>query len=83
MCGIKGRVHGYPASHQPFSEDDLPRIDHLGSGGFGVYTNSQVQFAHALLTIIDLTDVGRQSISRHDGRYVYDFVAFRDGAARL
>lgn len=82
MCGIKGHVYGYSASHQPLSEDP-PRIDHLGSGGFGVYTNSQVQFAHALLTMIDLTDAGRQSISRRDGRYVYNFVVFRNGTARL
>lgn len=82
MYDIKGHVYGYSASHQLLREDQ-PRIDHLGSGGLGVYTNSQVQCAHALLTMIGLTDAGSQSISRRDGRYVYNFVVFRNGAARL
>lgn len=73
MCGIIGRAYKDCAPRQPLSKDNLSKIAHRGPDGAGVYTNEHVQFGHARLSIIDLTDAGRQPMSSVDGRYVVTY----------
>lgn len=73
MCGILGRVYKDPAPRQPLSEGDLTHLAHRGPDGSGVYTNAHVQFGHTRLSIIDLTDAGRQPMASRDGRHVVTY----------
>lgn len=51
----------------------MSRLAHRGPDGSGVYTNDHVQFGHTRLSIIDLTDAGRQPMVSQDGRYVVTY----------
>lgn len=73
MCGIVGHAYRNPAPRQPLSEEALSRIAHRGPDGSGVYTNDHVQFGHTRLSIIDLTDAGRQPMASQDGRHVVTY----------
>lgn len=73
MCGILGHIHRTPARSDPLAEGDLSRLAHRGPDGSGVYTNALVQFGHTRLSIIDLTDSGRQPMASQDGRYVVTY----------
>ena len=73
MCGILGLIHLAPGDRPSLSDDALERLAHRGPDGHGVYTDSHVQFGHARLSIIDLTQAARQPMATRDGRYVVTF----------
>lgn len=73
MCGIVGRAYKGAATRKPLSEEILNKLAHRGPDGLGVYTSDYVQFGHVRLSIIDLTDAGRQPMACHDGRYVVTY----------
>lgn len=73
MCGIVGRAYKGAATRKPLSEEILNKLAHRGPDGLGVYTSDYVQFGHVRLSIIDLTDAGRQPMASHDGRYVVTY----------
>ena len=73
MCGILGLIHQQAAQRAPLSELDLSRLAHRGPDGTGVYTSEHVQFGHARLSIIDLTNAGHQPMSSQDGRFVVTY----------
>lgn len=93
MCGIFGNVNFGSA---PLGEEDTRRltkeIGHRGPDGIGVWTSQYASLGHARLSIIDLSENGRQPMSSTDGRYkivyngeVYSFMELRreleDGGA--
>ncbi len=86
MCGIIGRIHrqsfgqmsndGQDIQTQPWpdlSEQDILRLGHRGPDGTGRYSDDHIQFGHARLSIIDLTDAGHQPMLSHNGRYVVTY----------
>lgn len=73
MCGIIGHVFRESALRQSLTEAALSQLAHRGPDGAGVYTNEYIQFGHTRLSIIDLTDAGRQPMASHDGRYVVTY----------
>ncbi len=86
MCGIIGLIHqqsfgkiasdsqGLQTDHWPeLSEQDILRLAHRGPDGTGKYSDEHIQFGHARLSIIDLTDAGHQPMISHNGRYVVTY----------
>lgn len=73
MCGILGHIYKDSAPRQSLGEGELAHLAHRGPDGSGVYTNGHVQFGHTRLSIIDLTDAGRQPMASQDGRYVVTY----------
>lgn len=86
MCGIIGRIYrqsfdqmsndGQGIQIQPrpdLSEHDILRLAHRGPDGTGRYSDEYIQFGHARLSIIDLTDAGHQPMLSHNGRYVVTY----------
>ncbi len=73
MCGILGLIHRSPGERPALSADFLARLAHRGPDGAGVYVDSHVQFGHTRLSIIDLTQAGRQPMVTRDGRFVVTF----------
>lgn len=73
MCGIIGIFNRVDTAPVYFEAVDLARLAHRGPDGSGVYTNDHIQFGHTRLSIIDLTDAGRQPMASQDGRYVVTY----------
>ncbi|MEJ2390872.1 MAG: asparagine synthase (glutamine-hydrolyzing) [Gammaproteobacteria bacterium] len=71
MCGIAGMVCLTSAGkiNQKQLEDMIHRLHHRGPDGYGFYHDAQVGFAHARLSIIDLT-TGDQPI-HNETRSIY------------
>jgi asparagine synthase (glutamine-hydrolysing) len=69
MCGIAGILN--INERREVSSDTLERmlsaIRHRGPDEFGIYSNDHVGFAHARLSIIDLSG-GQQPMSNEDGK---------------
>lgn len=70
MCGIIGILHRIPGE---FPALTTAAIAHRGPDGSGVYNNGHVQLGHTRLSIIDLTDAGRQPMVAHGNRYVVTY----------
>jgi asparagine synthase (glutamine-hydrolysing) len=70
MCGIAG----FYSSRNSFSEAQLKSmtsvIAHRGPDSDGFYVNQSVGLGHKRLSIIDLSENGKQPMTSHDGRYV-------------
>ena len=81
MCGIIGFIHRQTINNalnqaqvRPvLSQTDINRLAHRGPDGTGVYSDEYIQFGHARLSIIDLTEAGHQPMHSHDGRYVVTY----------
>lgn len=75
MCGIVGHV----SSGNKVSREKLIKavntISHRGPDHCGIWTNSNksVGFAHARLSIIDLSSEASQPMISHDGKYIVTF----------
>lgn len=70
MCGIIGRLSNKPAN-EAFNKG-LHSIAHRGPDGFGILQEGNVSLGHRRLSIIDLTDNGKQPMHWAD-RYVITF----------
>ena len=67
-------VHTSHTSHWPaLPEQDILRLSHRGPDGIGQYSDEHIQFGHARLSIIDLSDAGHQPMLSQDGRYVVTY----------
>lgn len=69
MCGILGHI-GYIGREQ--FEDCLTRIQHRGPDGYGTWYHENVSLGHRRLSIIDLSDNGKQPMEYMD-RYTITF----------
>ena len=74
MCGITGilNLDGAPAS-QPSVERMADAIIHRGPDGYGYWVDGPVALGHRRLSIIDLSEHGRQPMQTADGRYVMSY----------
>lgn len=68
MCGIAGIFN---LTGKPVQEEDFhifnKSLSHRGPDGNGVWCSGPVGFAHTRLSIIDLTDNGKQPMCNEDG----------------
>src|SRR5690349_3791003 len=75
MCGISGLV--WKDARRPADADTVRAmcdvIAHRGPDAEGVCTDGPVALGHRRLSILDLSDAGRQPMASHDGRYVLTF----------
>ena len=74
MCGISGYINldGEKASYSIIkSMNDA--ISHRGPDGEGFWIEKELAIGHRRLSIIDLTDAGKQPMISHDNRYVISY----------
>src|SRR3954462_14498737 len=88
MCGIVGYVAATGA-RLPELELALARLRHRGPDDSGVWNRDNATLGFARLSIIDLSQAGRQPMSSADGRYtlvfngeIYNFARLRDDLER-
>jgi asparagine synthase (glutamine-hydrolysing) len=72
MCGIAGFVAtvGHPREWQADLKDAVRALHHRGPDGEGVWLGDHVGLGHRRLSILDLSDRGRQPMVSASGRYV-------------
>jgi asparagine synthase (glutamine-hydrolysing) len=71
MCGIGGIVG--PGSDPQRVHRMMDEQKHRGPDGEGFFSDREVALGHRRLSIIDLSDAGRQPMSTPDGRYTLIF----------
>lgn len=91
MCGIAGRYNfasGAPASPEAIAAM-CQLMAHRGPDGHGVRVEGPLGLGHRRLSIIDLSDAGRQPMSYQDGKLwisfngeIYNFAALREELER-
>lgn len=74
MCGIAGLLHtdGAPASVVLIKRMS-DAIAHRGPDAEGQYIDGNIGLGHRRLSIIDLSEAGRQPMATEDGRYVISY----------
>lgn len=74
MCGITGLLNldGAPAA-QPTVERMADAIIHRGPDAYGYWVDGAVALGHRRLSIIDLSEHGRQPMQTADGRFVMTY----------
>ncbi len=70
MCGIVAIAGGAPGTSVTRA---LSRLHHRGPDAQGGWSDAYVALGHTRLSIIDLSDAGRQPMTSTDGRYVIVF----------
>ncbi|MFA6429361.1 MAG: asparagine synthase (glutamine-hydrolyzing) [Patescibacteria group bacterium] len=71
MCGIAGILSKTP--DHAIAERMIRALAHRGPDGEGIMDLPMAVFAHRRLSIIDLSDAGRQPMESYDGRFVITF----------
>jgi len=75
MCGIAGVINLQNKSKVP--DEVLSQMTtvlaHRGPDGFGYYINDDIAFGHRRLSIIDLSDAGKQPMTDDNENYVITF----------
>lgn len=86
MCGIFGYIGNI---ERAFAEKCLNTLQHRGPDAYGIWSGGNVTLGHRRLSILDLTDSGRQPMSYANGRYyitfngeIYNFVELRDSLVK-
>jgi asparagine synthase (glutamine-hydrolysing) len=88
MCGICGIVYRDRARPvEPATLAAMARtLEHRGPDGEGFHVDRNAGFGHRRLSIIDLSDAGRQPMTNEDGRYwitfngeIYNYRELRQG----
>jgi len=74
MCGIAGILHldGAPASAAHL-ERMTEAVAHRGPNGQGAWRDGPAGLGHRRLSVIDLSEAGRQPMATADGRYVLTY----------
>ncbi|MEQ9423935.1 MAG: asparagine synthase (glutamine-hydrolyzing) [Cyclobacteriaceae bacterium] len=75
MCGITGIINLQSSTAVPDSvlERMTTALAHRGPDGHGYYSNDKVAFGHRRLSIIDLSDAGKQPMIDPYGNWVLSF----------
>ncbi|MCJ2054926.1 asparagine synthase (glutamine-hydrolyzing) [Methylobacterium sp. J-070] len=75
MCGISGVI--WRAQDRPAARHEVERMNamqfHRGPDGGGVFTDGNVALGHRRLSILDLSELGKQPMTSADGRYTITF----------
>jgi asparagine synthase (glutamine-hydrolysing) len=64
MCGVCG-IYGRPNESQIY--EMLETMEHRGKDSVGVYSDNNISLGHCRLSIIDLSEAGKQPMSNEDG----------------
>ena len=64
MCGICG-IYGRPSESQV--TEMCKTLEHRGKDSTGIYCDDNVSLGHCRLSIIDLSEAGKQPMSNEDG----------------
>lgn len=73
MCGILGIFNRLSCSGRALVANQVDRLRHRGPDGQGIYTDEHVSLGHARLSILDLSDLGRQPMTSGNGRYTVTY----------
>lgn len=87
MCGIAGIYHFNTT--QPVSQDQLKRMtnvmQHRGPDADGIYVHGNIGLGHRRLSIIDLSEAGKQPMFSHDQQLaivfngeIFNYLDYRD-----
>lgn len=71
MCGIFGTVNYHLEQEQIIKCLDL--IKHRGPDGYGVYQKENIILGHRRLSILDVSENGKQPMSYYNGRFVITY----------
>lgn len=81
MCGIFGYIGHIP---NKTALQCIHTLEHRGPDDWGIWHNLDITLGHRRLSILDLSDKGRQPMSYADGRYwiiyngeIYNFIELR------
>lgn len=86
MCGLVGLVshNGICQDHKVSIRNSIKSLNHRGPDGEGHYEDSFCLLAHRRLSIIDLSENGKQPMSCQNGRYwivfngeIYNYIEIR------
>ena len=82
MCGIFGAVNYNISEHR--AKYCLDQLEHRGPDGFGLIKKDSIVLGHRRLSILDLSESGKQPMEYLDGRYtitfngeIYNFIEIR------
>jgi asparagine synthase (glutamine-hydrolysing) len=84
MCGILGTI---PATNEFEFNNALNKLAHRGPDGYGIWTsdNNDITLGHRRLSILDLSNAGKQPMHYNNGRYtltfngeIYNYIELRD-----
>src|SRR5436853_6600692 len=85
MCGIAGTVSAGGAVSAGAVAPMLDRLAHRGPDDFATWADSRCALGHRRLSIIDLSEAGRQPLSNEDGTVwitfngeIYNFQSLRE-----
>ncbi len=81
MCGILGSF----GNNISFNEKDLISIEHRGPDGFGFLRKNNISIGHTRLSILDLSQNGKQPMFSNDNNYcivfngeIYNHISIRE-----
>jgi asparagine synthase (glutamine-hydrolysing) len=66
MCGIGGWI-GHQSDAHELAGRFVGALHHRGPDGYGVWTTAEASLVHTRLSIIDLSETGKQPLSNEDG----------------
>src|SRR5690554_4910383 len=70
MCGINGVILSKVVDSKSIVQKMNDRLAHRGPNGEGIWTDGAVSFGHRRLSIIDLSEAGKQPMVSQCERYV-------------
>jgi asparagine synthase (glutamine-hydrolysing) len=75
MCGILGKIFLESSAKLDKNRfvEGLSTMYHRGPDGYGVFYNNRVALGHRRLSIIDLSEGGKQPMTSADGKVVLNF----------
>ncbi|MDX9754652.1 MAG: asparagine synthase (glutamine-hydrolyzing) [bacterium] len=76
MCGILSYFgRSFDTSFEPVFQQALMRLIHRGPDADGVWMNGEkgIALGHRRLSILDLTDAGKQPMLSHNGRWIITY----------
>lgn len=85
MCGILGIFSRSSATSRSLTEQDAARLHHRGPDGQGIFSDINISLGHTRLSILDLSELGRQPMTHRDGNLtityngeVYNYIEIRE-----
>ncbi|GAB1444907.1 asparagine synthase (glutamine-hydrolyzing) [Flammeovirgaceae bacterium] len=73
MCGIAISLSSDNVKKDHFSKNCLRILHHRGPDGQGIWGDENVSLVHTRLSILELSDAGKQPMRSASGRYVISF----------
>lgn len=85
MCGILGIYSRCNTTPVSLATRDVARLHHRGPNGQGIFSGINICLGHTRLSILDLSELGRQPMTHRDGNLtityngeVYNYIEIRE-----